>query len=165
MAGNTFTIGIDPGKAGAVALVGPAGLLGIWDTPTIKVGNKSQYDTAAMVRIIHDAEQVVGAAEIDRLTAAIEQVHAMPGQGVTSMFAFGEGFGIWKGIIAAYQIPVVYPTPQAWKKRMLEGMPKDKGSSRLRAKQLWPTVNFFDRVKDDGRAEAALIASYARGRA
>ena len=149
-----WTLGIDPGKTGAAVLLdGDGRIARCWDTPTITIGKKSQFDSTATARI-------VAIALTDGADVAIEQVHAMPGQGVTSMFTFGLGFGIWIGAIAANQIPLTYYTPQAWQKTQLAGMPKGKGSARLRAKQLWPACTLFDRVKDDGRADAALIARH-----
>ena len=146
------TLGIDPGKNGAVALLDDNGrILKIWDTPTLKIGTKVVYDTAAMANIIVPYAQA---------HVAIEKVGAMPGQGVTSMFEFGLGFGLWQGIVAAWRMPVTFYTPQKWKGSVLAGMPPGKGSSLVRAKQLWPTSEFFSRKKDEGRAEAALIAHY-----
>lgn len=70
---------------------------------------------------------------------------------------------MWKGIIAAYRLPLELPSPQRWKKEMMADMGKDKDASRLRAIQLFPVVaNRLDRKKDDGRAEALLLAEYGR---
>lgn len=149
-----WTLGIDPGKHGAAALLDPDGRMArCWDTPVITVGGKARYDVVGMARITRTAL-------IDGADVAIERVHAMPGQGVTSMFAFGEGYGIWQGLIAGAGLPVTFYTPQAWHRGQMAGMPKGKGSARLRAKELWPSVDLFDRVKDDGRADAALIARH-----
>ena len=152
-----WTLGIDPGKNGAAVLLDSDGrIMRCWDTTTIKTGTKVTFDLVAMVRIVR-------IAAVDGAHVAIEQVHAMPGQGVTSMFEFGRGFGIWQGVIAAQLIPVSYYAPQAWQRTQLAGMPKGKGSSRLRAKEIWPRDDLFDRVKDDGRADAALIARHHQG--
>ena len=149
-----WTLGIDPGKHGAAVLLDPDGRIArCWDTPTIQTAGKAVYDTAAMCSIVR-------VAKVDGADIAIERVHAMPGQGVTSTFSFGEGYGLWLGMIGMAEVPVTFHTPQAWQKTQLAGMPKGKGSSRLRAKQLWPACTLFDRVKDDGRADAALIARH-----
>ena len=149
-----WTLGIDPGKNGAAVLLNDYGQIGhCWDTPTLQAAGKTVYNTADMCGIIYIARRA--GADI-----AIERVHAMPGQGVTSTFSFGEGFGLWLGMIAMAELPLTYVTPQAWQKTQLAGMPKGKGSARLRAKQLWPACTLFDRVKDDGRADAALIARH-----
>ena len=149
-----WTLGIDPGKHGAAVLLDMDGrIVRCWDTPTLKAATKTVYDTKAMCGIIH-------IAKVDGADIAIERVHAMPGQGVTSTFSFGEGYGIWLGMIGMAELPLSYYSPQAWQKTQLAGMPKGKGSARLRAKQLWPACTLFDRVRDDGRADAALIARH-----
>jgi crossover junction endodeoxyribonuclease RuvC len=98
------------------------------------------------------------------LTVGLELVHAMPGQGVTSMFSMGRGVGIWEGILAGLRIPFDTVTPQAWKKLLLgKGAGDDKNASILRAQALIPgAAEYLSRAKDDGRAEAMLIAEYFR---
>lgn len=96
--------------------------------------------------------------------AVVEQVGAMPGQGVSSMFAFGQAFGLALGVLAGLGVATVTVTPAAWKRdlRLCAG----KDAARLRAAQLWPAqAAEFRRVRDDGRAEAALLAHWLRGRA
>jgi crossover junction endodeoxyribonuclease RuvC len=89
--------------------------------------------------------------------AVLEQVSSMPGQGVSSMFAFGESYGIVKGVLAAFQIPTHLVTPVKWKKAM--GLNASKDGSRAKAIEMWPEqASMFKRVKDDGRAESCLIA-------
>lgn len=92
----------------------------------------------------------------------IEQVHAMKGQGVTSVFDFGMGFGLWLGIINALQIPYTQVTPQKWKKEMMQGI-ADKDAARVMACRLFPMyANQMNLVKHHGRAEALLMAEYGR---
>ncbi|MGL4498487.1 MAG: hypothetical protein ACRCU2_05435 [Planktothrix sp.] len=106
------------------------------------------------------------AAELKKLATPnsiiiIENVHAMPGQGVTSMFSFGMGYGIWLGIIAALSIPVEFVTPQTWKKHYSLG--SDKESSRVTALQLFPSQSENLKLKKHhGRAEALLLAEFLR---
>jgi crossover junction endodeoxyribonuclease RuvC len=151
-------VGIDPGVTGAVAIITDArGVNGIIDTPVMEVlrnrKKRQEYQPAAMVGILK-------AGPVDH--AFIEQVSAMPGQGVTSMFGFGKGFGIWLGIIAALGIPYTLVTPQSWKKALMAGQ-ADKDAGRLRACQLYPGVaHLLARKKDIGRADALLIAEYGR---
>ena len=98
-------------------------------------------------------------AEVDHIF--IEQVGAMPGQGVTSMFNFGDRFGFVKALAYSAGVPVSFVRPQEWKKGV--GIPtgSEKGASRIRASQLFPNdADKWSRVKDDGLAEAALIAYY-----
>ena len=91
--------------------------------------------------------------------AVLEQVSAMPGQSAPATFRFGQGYGAIEMALAAHQIPVKYVTPSVWKKHFK--LSKDKGASRGLATRHFPQhADAFARVKDDGRAEAALIALY-----
>lgn len=151
-------IGIDPGLDGAVAIL-PDGIL--IDTPTLTVqgkgkSKKREYAVASMVQTL------IGRASSESW-CALEKIHAMPGQGVTSMFSMGVGLGLWRGILAALFIGHEEPTPQRWQKVMLDGMGKGKDASRLRAIQLFPQLaDQLSRKKDHGRADALLLAEYAR---
>jgi len=79
------------------------------------------------------------------------------------MFSMGEGYGLWKGIISAYHMPLELVTPQAWKKAMMDGMGKEKDASRLKAIQLFPlSASNLSRKKDHARADTLLIAAYYR---
>lgn len=160
--GNSMTtyLGIDPGIGGGVGLVHDGGLAACWKTPVIKVGGKSHYDVLSMVELLtlHRSED---------LRAVIEDVHAMPRQGVSSSFNFGVGFGLWQGMLAALLIPWEKVTPQRWKGEMLAGFTDktDKGSSRLQARNLFPDLRReFTFVNDDGKAEAVLLAEWRRRR-
>ena len=154
-------IGIDPGLIGAVAMIDDSPIVHIWDTPTITVQGakkkKRHYLMQEMLKIFTDLKLKPG-----ECTAVIEQVNAMPGQGVTSMFSMGFGLGAWHMLLAALNIPFVQVRPQEWKKAYgLHG--KDKNGSIVRAKQLFPTSDIH-LVKHDGRAEALLLAEYLRRR-
>jgi crossover junction endodeoxyribonuclease RuvC len=117
-------------------------------------GNRREYNLASM-------RNLLTLYHIDM--AFVEKVHSMPGQGVRSMFTMGVGYGAWLGLLAGLQIPTTLVMPQRWKKVMLADQGQDKDASRLRAIQLFPTeAEYFTRKKDDGRAEAALIAEYGR---
>lgn len=157
---DTF-IGIDPGKSGAVGIIRPGSTLVVetFDTPIMKAakGTKNSYDVQGMLDIL------VKAKESGKTYAILENVHSMPGQGVSSTFDFGKGFGIWIGILAALKIPHTLVSPVRWKKAMLADMTQDKGVSRTRVQQLFPDqAELFAKVKDDGRAEAVLMAEYGR---
>lgn len=155
-------IGIDPGMKGAVGVVQPTAagtMISAIDTPIIAGGKKTKdaYDIPAMVNAL------AGLRPLGELCVYIELVGAMPGQGVTSMFNFGKGYGIWLGILVALKMPYTLVRPASWKKVMMSDMDKEKRSSRLRASQLFPNhTSLFARVKDDGRAEAVLLAEYGR---
>lgn len=142
----------------------------IVDTPTFQVENGKSKKTGKMKKkTIFDDDQMATVLNPyvlgDGVHCFIEKVGAMPEQGVTSMFGFGCGWGIWRGILAAYRIPRTFVTPQAWKKVIMEGISSkdDKNAARMRASQLFPRcAHLFERTCDDGRAEAALIAKYGQ---
>lgn len=142
-------IAIDPGNTGAIAVLTDDGqLIDVWDMPVV-----DKRISGALVR--HILQPLARTATV----CVIEDVHAMPGQGVTSMFTFGRGLGVVEGVALGASIPVRYVSPAKWKKAL--GLSKDKGVSRRRAIETWPALSpQFARVKDDGRAEAALIGHY-----
>lgn len=146
-------LAIDPGAKGALAFFDPdAGTLEIVDTPTVEVkrGAKIKNEISAqMLAAIIQARKP--------LQAVVEKVGAMPGQGVSSMFQFGRGVGMIEGVLAALQIPVTYVAPQSWQKSV--GARSGKDGNRQRAAELFPAyASSFARAKDDGRADAALMA-------
>jgi crossover junction endodeoxyribonuclease RuvC len=149
-------LGVDPGLSGALFFLDPAcPLTGeAVDLPThmLTRGGKKKREV--------DIAGLIGILAARSITHAfVEQVGAMPGQGVSSVFAFGKTFGILLGIIAARSIPLTLVPPVRWKRAM--HVPKDKDSARARASQLLPSAaNQWPLRKHDGRAEAALIALY-----
>ena len=161
-----IVIGIDPGLTGAVAWIQSGTMIGdfgVIDAPILTVEkNKSirhEMDRVGMARIVEDIKSMV--TPMSRIVAAVERVHSMPEQGVASSFSFGMGYGIWLGILAAFEIPVDLVHPTRWKKGMLDGMGKTKEASMLRAKELFPTAD-LQLKKHHGRAEALLIAEWRR---
>jgi len=151
----SFVIGIDPGAAGAVAILERDGsLVQVLDMPSVEitVGGKAKRRVspemlAAELRLFN----------VHATCAYIEQVSAMPGQGVSSMFAFGQAYGQALGVLAGLGIPVQVVTPSRWKRELKLNTGKD--AARAMAAARWPQhAGEFRRVKDDGRAEAALIA-------
>jgi len=150
-----FTIGIDPGNTGAIAFYDGEKLT-LNDMPVVSVvrnsKTKNRVDAALVANIIRPfATQVKH--------AYVELVNAMPSQGVSSVFTFGRGAGILEGVLAGLQIPYTLVTPQRWQKH--QGVAKGKDASRARAAMLFPkNADDFKRKKDDGRADAALIARY-----
>ena len=144
-------IGIDPGLSGAIAFMSDEGyLIGVVDMPTIDVVGKKKVSPQMLVSLLEDYDDVK--------MVVIEEVGAMPGQGVTSMFNFGYSAGILAGVCAGLRMPMVFYRPAAWKRAA--GVPADKGAARQMAQRLWPGSRDFDRAKDDGRAEAALLARW-----
>ena len=159
-------IGIDPGLDGAVGVIGEQagnGCPRVFDTPTLTIeGEKSKrrYNTAAMAELLQPYKH---AFCIPDVLVILEAVHSMPKQGVASSFCFGQGLGMWQGIIAALGIPLEMPSPQRWKKEIMADQGRDKDAARFKAIQLFPTLaTQLSRVKDDGRAEALLMAEYGR---
>lgn len=156
-------IGIDPGLSGAVGVIDedtPDAGAKVFDTPTALVeGEKTQrkYLISAMVQILKPYAGQPG------VLAVLENVHSMPKQGVASSFCFGEGKGMWEGILAALEIPVELVSPQRWKKAIMADQGKDKSAARFKAMALFPTLaEQLKLVKHDGRAEALLMAEYGR---
>lgn len=156
----SFIIGVDPGASGAIAILKDNGkLVHVFDMPSVEVisGGKAKKRVspemlAAELRLYADQGAV----------AYVEQVGAMPGQGVSSMFAFGQSFGIVLGVMGGLAIPCQTVTPSKWKKDLKLNGGKD--ASRAKAAQVWPAqAGEFKRVKDDGKAEAALIALWGVG--
>lgn len=162
-------VGIDPGLSGAVAVIDEKkNVIGCWDTPVIEVkkGKKKhrEYVITEMASILSALLVEDKKACFDVQVAGLEHVHAMPKQGVHSMFQMGMGLGVWMGIVAALGLPMEQVTPQAWKKSMMGvGIGNDKGASIVQAVRLFPKAsNLLSRKKDHGRAEALLIAEYFR---
>lgn len=156
-----IVIGIDPGCSGAlVALHSDGSYLAHLDMPTIKVGTKSRVNGAAVSAFLHG---LLAEHALDGLHCYLEQVGAMPGQGVSSMFTFGHAAGLVEGVVTGAGIPLDLVTPQAWKKSAgLIG--KDKDAARSRAVQLYPGLRVLDlKGKGQAVADALLIARYGAG--
>lgn len=145
-------IGIDPGLTGAIAVLSDTGkFVAVHDMPVMKLGKskKNQVDPVAL------SELILGIAPT---SAVLEKVGAMPGQGVSSMFNFGMGYGVIQGVLAALWVDYALSTPQKWKKECgLIG--KEKDAARLLAIELFPDASLA-RKKDGGRADALLIAKF-----
>lgn len=146
-------VGVDPGASGAVALLEGSNLVQVFDMPTVEevINGKKRNRVAPWILV----EELAGYRDqID--VAFVERVGAMPGQGVSSMFAFGEALGIIRGVFAGMYVPCHLVPPAKWKRDLK--VPAGKDGSRSMAAQLWPRLaGEFKRVRDDGRAEAALI--------
>lgn len=143
----SVTIGVDPGKTGAIALVDSYGvLLAVHDMPLA--------GGIVSATLVAQLESWIGS---EFGVAVIEDVHSMPKQGVASSFGFGRSKGVVEGVFAGAGRPLIYVAPSKWKKDLQ--LSSDKDGARRRAIELWPAkAQLFARVKDDGRAEAALIA-------
>lgn len=145
-----IVVGVDPGLTGALAIISAGALLAVDDMPV------AGGDISAQLLAVWAREWIEGCTTPE-LAAIVEDVHSMPKQGVASSFKFGRGKGVVEGVLAGAGWPLHYVSPAKWKRDMR--LTKDKGACRQRACELWPSrADLFRRVKDDGRAEAALIA-------
>ena len=150
-------IGIDPGISGAISVIENKKILEVYDTPTMIDGkkNKRQINSAQVTNIIK--ERLIERKDI---VVVVEQVNAMPGQGVTSMFNFGQSFGVIKGICAALSLPIYFVRPSKWKKHF-NLIKTNKDASRTKVIEAYPEIsNKLHRKKDSNRADAILIALY-----
>lgn len=142
------SIGIDPGKSGACAI--------IFETGAVHIIPFDEREYAEELRYVHLSGEAC--------VCALERVNAMPGQGVTSMFSFGTNYGFIQGLLTANEIPYELVLPRKWKAEF--GLTGDKQSSVEVAQRLFPKVKLLrtDRCRkpDDGMAEALLLAEYAR---
>lgn len=177
---ETIWIGVDPGLDGALCAIMPDGTLNIKDMPTIE-----EQGSRRVIRHVQGLEVrrwLDTLVQKGRLFAGVEKVGAMPKQDPGGAFTFGKGVGKVVGILESEMVAYEEITPQEWQKAILgasraaPGKGKKmtdaqktaakkarKSSSRLKAQQLWPgQAEMFSRVKDDGRAEAALIAEHIR---
>lgn len=146
-------IGIDPGLEGGFGVIDDAGdLVAVGDLPTAGEGSQRRIDAANLAAVFRLYPGAV---------VVIEQVAARPGQGVSSMFRFGQAVGAVAGVVGALGLPVEWVVPGRWKRTF--GLGSDKEASRLRAIETWPTsAHLFARKKDHGRAEAVLLAAWLR---
>jgi len=150
-------IGIDPGINGAISVIEDKKILEVYDTPTMIDGkkNKRQINSAQVSNIIK--ERLNNEKEV---VVVVEHVNAMPGQGVTSMFNFGQSFGVIKGICAALSLPIYFVRPSKWKKHF-NLIKTNKDASRTKVIEVYPEIsNKLHRKKDSNRADAILIALY-----
>ena len=151
-------IGIDPGISGSICFFKDGRILEVIDMPVMTEGkkNKKQVNGA---QIYNEFLKRVNKKE-DEIRVVIEQVSAMPGQGVTSMFNFGQSFGILKGICSAMQLPMFFVRPAKWKK-YFNLINSQKDASRTRAIEIFPYFSTqLSKKKDSNKADAILIASF-----
>ena len=150
-------IGIDPGINGAISIIENKKIIEVYDTPTMIDGkkNKRQINGAQVTNIFK--ERLNGEKEV---VVVVEHVNAMPGQGVTSMFNFGQSFGVIKGICASLNLPIYFVRPAKWKKHF-NLIKTNKDASRTKVIEAYPEISSkLHRKKDSNRADAILIALY-----
>ena len=146
-----YYCGIDPGFSGAIAIINDKHrVIDCWDMPIHTIGKQKSVAKKELQAMLYTYP-------LAHIT--IEKAQAMPGQGVVSMFRYGECYGIIQGICYG-NIPQTFARPADWKKLLMPGMAKEKGASIVRAEELF---NFgLPRKKDHGKADAILIAEYGR---
>tara|TARA_B100000902_G_scaffold204506_1_gene194961 strand:+ start:692 stop:1186 length:495 start_codon:yes stop_codon:yes gene_type:complete len=152
-------IGIDPGISGAICFFKDGKILDVIEMPTMTEGKKNKKQANGS-QIYNEILKRIGSFEKQNIRVIIEQVSAMPGQGVTSMFNFGQSFGILKGICSAMQLPVYFVRPAKWKK-YFSLINSQKDASRTRAIEMFPYFSSqLSKKKDSNKADAILIASF-----
>ena len=152
-------IGIDPGLSGGISILEEKKVIGIFDMPVMAEGkkNKKQLNSAQLVNILNNHIHQSGETVV-----VVEQVNAMPGQGVTSMFNFGQTFGAIKGICAALNLPIFFVRPSKWKK-YFELINSSKDSSRTKVIEMYPSfAEKLSKKKDVNKSDAILIARFFR---
>ena len=150
-------IGIDPGLSGGIAILDNSKVMELFDMPVMPDGkkNKRQLNSALLVKLIKDHIK-----NLEDTVMVVEQVNAMPGQGVTSMFNFGQTFGAIKGICAALGLPIFFVRPAKWKKHF-ELINSSKDASRTKAIEMYPSISQqLSKKKDVNKSDAILIARY-----
>ena len=152
-------IAIDPGITGAICFFENGEVKDVLEMPTMAEGkkNKRQVNGHQMFNELSDR---IKKYDTNKINVVVEQVSAMPGQGVTSMFNFGQSFGVIKGICAAMQLPIFFVRPAKWKKHF-ELINTEKDASRTKAIEMFPKISsILSKKKDSNKADAILIASF-----
>ena len=152
-------IGIDPGVSGSICFLKNGKILDVIEMPVMNEGkkNKKQVNGA---QIYNEITKKINSNPETKTRVVIEHVTAMPGQGVTSMFNFGQSFGILKGICSAMRLPMFFVRPAKWKK-YFNLINSEKDASRTRAIEIFPDFSTkLSKKKDSNKADAILIASF-----
>ncbi len=152
-------IGIDPGISGSICFFQDGKIIDVVEMPTMTEGKKNKKQVNGS-QIFNEISARIKKLDNKDIKVVVEQVSAMPGQGVTSMFNFGQSFGILKGICSAMQLPIYFVRPAKWKK-YFNLINSEKDASRARAIEIFPYFSInLSRKKDSNKADAILIASF-----
>ena len=152
-------IGIDPGLSGSICFFEDGKILDAIEMPTMTEGKKNKRQVNG-AQVYNEITNRINVSEKPNVRIIIEQVSAMPGQGVTSMFNFGQSFGILKGICSAMQLPMFFVRPAEWKK-YFSLINSEKDASRTKAIEMFPYFSpQLSKKKDSNKADAILIASF-----
>ena len=152
-------IGIDPGISGAICFFEDGKIVDVIEMPTMAEGKKNKKQVNGN-QLFNEIKERISFSKYENISVVVEHVSAMPGQGVTSMFNFGQSFGVIKGICSAMQLPIHFVRPTKWKK-YFNLINTSKDASRSRAIEIFPKISEkLKRKKDSNKADAILIASY-----
>ena len=152
-------IGIDPGISGSICFFENGKIIDVIEMPTMTEGKKNKRQVNG-AQVYNEILKRINKSEKHNVRVVIEQVSAMPGQGVTSMFNFGQSFGILKGICSAMQLPLYFVRPAKWKK-YFGLINSEKDASRTKAIEMFPYYSSnLSKKKDSNKADAILIASF-----
>tara|TARA_B100000902_G_scaffold347859_1_gene355418 strand:+ start:1020 stop:1514 length:495 start_codon:yes stop_codon:yes gene_type:complete len=152
-------IGIDPGITGSICFFQDGKIIDVVEMPNMTEGKKNKKQVNGP-QIFYEISLRIKDVKKEDIKVVIEQVSAMPGQGVTSMFNFGQSFGILKGICSAMQLPMYFVRPAKWKK-YFNLINAEKDASRTKAIEIFPYFSSnLSKKKDSNKADAILIASY-----
>ena len=152
-------IGIDPGIAGAICFFSEGNVIDVIDMPIMAEGKKNKRQVNGR-QIFNEITLIKNKFFNQKISVVVEQVSAMPGQGVTSMFNFGQSFGVIKGICSAMELPIFYVRPEKWKK-YFNLINSEKDASRAKAIEMFPKISHkLSKKKDNNKADAILIAQY-----
>ena len=152
-------IGIDPGISGSICFFEDGKILDVIEMPTMTDGKKNKRQVNGS-QVYNEISKRIKKIDKNEIRVIIEQVSAMPGQGVTSMFNFGQSFGILKGMCSAMQLSMHFVRPAKWKK-YFNLINSEKDASRTRAIEIFPYFSSnLAKKKDSNKADAILIASY-----
>ena len=152
-------IGIDPGISGSICFLDNGKILDVIEMPIMTDGKKNKKQVNGS-QVYNEITKIIKQFEKNQIRVVIEHVSAMPGQGVTSMFNFGQSFGILKGICTAMQLPMYFVRPTKWKK-YFNLLNSEKDASRTRAIEIFPYFSSqLSKKKDSNKADAILIASF-----
>ena len=152
-------IGIDPGISGAICFFQNGEITDVIDIPSMADGKKNKRQINSQQVFNEVSERIINIPKKE-IIVVIEQVSAMPGQGVTSMFNFGQSFGVLKGICSAMQLSMYFVRPAKWKKYY--GLIKtEKDASRTKVIEIFPYISSkLSKKKDSNKADAILIANF-----
>ena len=152
-------IGIDPGISGSICFFENGNIIDVIEMPTMTEGKKNKRQVNGS-QIYNEILKRTNNYRKQDIRVIIEHVSAMPGQGVTSMFNFGQSFGILKGICSAMQLPMYFVRPAKWKK-YFNLLNSEKDASRTRVIEIFPHFSSqLSKKKDSNKADAILIASF-----